>query len=40
MSTQSLIINSPYDVQTAYWERDNKKLNVLQGRRPAAYDIF
>ncbi|XUO85455.1 DEAD/DEAH box helicase family protein [Halomonas sp. KM007] len=40
MSQPTLIINSPYDVPTAYWERDGKKLNLQQGRRPAAYDIF
>lgn len=40
MSQPTLIINSPYDVPTAYWERDDKKLNLQQGRRPAAYDIF
>lgn len=40
MSNSSLIINSPYDMPTAYWERDDKKLNLAQGRRPAAYEIF
>ncbi|SFM25475.1 type III restriction enzyme [Ectothiorhodospira mobilis] len=40
MTTQSLIINSPYDAPSAYWERDGKQLTLQQGRRPAAYEIF
>lgn len=40
MTVNSLIINSPYDVPTAYWERDGKQMRLKQGRRPAAYEIF
>lgn len=40
MSNSSLIINSPYDMPATYWERDDKNLNLVQGRRPAAYEIF
>ncbi|WP_111414571.1 BPTD_3080 family restriction endonuclease [Billgrantia lactosivorans] len=40
MTTQSLIINSPYDAPSAYWERDGKQMTLKQGRRPAAYEIF
>ncbi len=42
MSAQSLIINSPYDRPSAYWEQDGagKAMTQRQGRRPAAYEIF
>lgn len=40
MTTNSLIINSPYDAPTTYWERDSKQIHLKQGRRPAAYEIF
>jgi len=40
MTAKSLIINSPYDAPSAYWERDGKQMTLQQGRRPAAYDIF
>ena len=40
MTAKSLIINSPYDVPSAYWERDGKQMTLQQGRRPAAYEIF
>ncbi|MBZ5875193.1 BPTD_3080 family restriction endonuclease [Chromohalobacter israelensis] len=40
MTTKSLIINSPYDAPSAYWERDGKQMRLCQGRRPAAYEIF
>ncbi len=40
-SPQSLIINSPYERPTRHWEqaRDGS-LMLVQGRRPAAYEIF
>ena len=42
MTAQSLIINSPYDRPSAYWEQDGagKAMTQRQGRRPAAYEIF
>lgn len=42
MTAQSLIINSPYDRPSAYWEQDGagKAMTQRQGRRSAAYEIF
>uniref|UniRef100_UPI0035662DF7 DEAD/DEAH box helicase n=1 Tax=Halomonas sp. TaxID=1486246 RepID=UPI0035662DF7 len=42
MTANSLIINSPYDRPSAYWEQDGagKAMTLRQGRRPAAYEIF
>ncbi|MEO1894141.1 MAG: DEAD/DEAH box helicase family protein [Alcanivorax sp.] len=42
MSTESLIVNSPYEVPSAYWEQDGtgQALTRCEGRRSAAYEIF
>ncbi|MDZ7851649.1 MAG: DEAD/DEAH box helicase family protein [Halomonas sp.] len=42
MTATSLIINSPYERPSAYWEQDGagKAMTQRQGRRPAAYEIF
>ena len=39
--SESLIINSPYDKPTRYWDQDEngKLLNIKEGRRPAAYEL-
>lgn len=38
----SLIINSPYEKPASYWDQDEngKLLNINEGRRPAAYELF
>ena len=38
----SLIINSPYLKPDRYWDQDDngKLLNIRQGRRPAAYELY
>jgi type III restriction enzyme len=37
----SLIINSPFECPTHHWRRkDDRKLELVQGRRPAGYEIF
>ncbi|MDK2123696.1 BPTD_3080 family restriction endonuclease [Parachitinimonas caeni] len=38
----SLIINSPYDCPTQYWDQDNNggKLALRAGRRPAGYELY
>ncbi|MBA3756353.1 MAG: DEAD/DEAH box helicase family protein, partial [Nitrosomonas sp.] len=38
----SLIINSPYQKPTRYWDQDEngKLLSIQQGRRPAAYELY
>jgi type III restriction enzyme len=38
----SLIINSPYKKPARYWDQDEngKLLNIKQGRRPAAYELY
>ena len=38
----SLIINSPYEKPSRYWDQDEngKLLTVTQGRRPAAYELY
>lgn len=38
---KSLIINSPYDCPTRHWQQGaGTKLNLVEGRRPAAYEVF
>lgn len=38
---KSLIINSPFEKPTHYWERQqDNQLRLLDGRRPAGYEIF
>ena len=40
-SPHSLIINSPFEPPTHHWLRsDERKLDLLAGRRPAGYEIF
>lgn len=36
----SLIVNSPYTAPTHYWRDKGGALQLVAGRRPAAYDIF
>lgn len=38
----SLIINSPYDKPSRYWDQDEngKLLSIQEGRRPAAYELY
>lgn len=38
----SLIINSPYDRPERHWDQDDngKVLSVVEGRRPAAYELY
>lgn len=42
MSTASLVINSPYDMPLQHWKQDEhgKVMNVAQGRREAAYELY
>jgi len=38
---KSLIINSPFERPTHHWQkRDEKALELIDGRRPAGYEIF
>ena len=42
MSTNSLIISSPFECPTYHWERNpqNSQIDLKEGRRPASYEIF
>ncbi|MBK6291701.1 MAG: DEAD/DEAH box helicase family protein [Ignavibacteria bacterium] len=40
MKPKSLIINSPYSVPTRHWVDDGVRFNLVEGRRPASYEIF
>lgn len=40
MKPKSLIINSPYAVPTRHWVDDGVRFNLVEGRRPAGYEIF
>jgi len=41
MSAKSLIINSPYLPPARYWQQGTgTSLNLVEGRRPAAYEVF
>lgn len=40
MTTQSLILNSPYDRPELHWRNDRDNLKLEHGRRPAGYEIF
>ena len=37
---RSLILNSPFDRPTRHWQEDRGRLSLVQGRRPAGYEIF
>ena len=38
---KSLIINSPYELPGRYWQQGaGTALNLVEGRRPAAYEVF
>ena len=38
---KSLIINSPYDPPQQHWIKENNKpLRIIEGRRPAGYEII
>jgi type III restriction enzyme len=38
---KSLIINSPYDCPTRHWQQGTgTQLSLIEGRRPAAYEVF
>ena len=40
-ASKSLIINSPYDVPRRHWQQGTgTALNLIEGRRPAAYEVF
>lgn len=39
-TTKSLIINSPYERPTRWWEDYQGQLRPAEGRRPAGYEIF
>lgn len=39
--TASLIISSPFEPPTHHWRRkSDSKLELIDGRRPAGYEIF
>lgn len=41
MSTpRCLILNSPWEVPTGYWQEDRGRLSLAEGRRSAGYEIF
>ncbi|WP_322994360.1 BPTD_3080 family restriction endonuclease [Castellaniella sp.] len=41
MAQASLIISSPFEAPTHHWEREaENKLKLVEGRRPAGYEIF
>ncbi|MDZ4746048.1 MAG: DEAD/DEAH box helicase family protein [bacterium] len=40
MSRKSLIVNSPYAVPQSHWVDKDGRLELVQGRRPASYEIF
>lgn len=40
MRSKSLIINSPYKPPTQHWVDKDGRLQIIEGRRPASYEIF